>query len=133
MVFFETHFFVHPLLSSLRRRLLLREVTRVITERDGAVLRIVDLGWRNSAIPIEKPRVGVFFYGRWYNIVWGGHPSVEAELRTTFRHNTGILRHITEKIKSPQKMYRPRKTFYPMLGSMTPPLTHHIPHRTVRD
>ncbi|CAE8649998.1 unnamed protein product [Polarella glacialis] len=94
------------------------------------VTRILDLGWRHTAQPIRKKGVGHVFYGRWYSLTWGGPPSVPQDLKDTFIHSTGVMRHITLKVPAPNKMYNHRSTYYPILSPsqrLTPPLTHHVP------
>mmetsp|Transcript_81345 Transcript_81345/g.174107 ORF Transcript_81345/g.174107 Transcript_81345/m.174107 type:complete len:137 (-) Transcript_81345:79-489(-) len=131
MVFYETTLLLHGKYAARETQLLIREAAKVITERDGSVLRILDMGWRHTAQPVLKKRVGYFFYGRWYCMTWGAHPDAVRDLRDVFQHNTGVLRHITVKIRNPFDMYMPRSTFYPTLQRssefMTPPLTHHRP------
>mmetsp|Transcript_44543 Transcript_44543/g.74070 ORF Transcript_44543/g.74070 Transcript_44543/m.74070 type:complete len:137 (-) Transcript_44543:56-466(-) len=131
MVFYESTFLLHGKFSPHDTRLLLREAMRSVVDRDGRVLRLLDLGWRHTAQPAKKRgKVGVYFYGRWYAMTWGGPPKAVRELEATFQHSTGILRHRHEKIRHPFDMYIPRRTFYPTLDpasgeSPAPPLAHH--------
>eukprot|EP00747_Dinoflagellata_sp_TGD_P167408 gnl/TRDRNA2_/TRDRNA2_191795_c0_seq1.p1 gnl/TRDRNA2_/TRDRNA2_191795_c0~~gnl/TRDRNA2_/TRDRNA2_191795_c0_seq1.p1 ORF type:complete len:130 (-),score=13.23 gnl/TRDRNA2_/TRDRNA2_191795_c0_seq1:127-516(-) len=124
MVFYESVFLVHGKYPAHETRLLLREAARAVTERDGCVLRLLDLGWRHTPQPIRQKRVGIFFYGRWFSMTFGSPPPAVREVQAVFQHNTGVLRHITQKIRHPHDMYMPRSTFYPMLGE-GPKLTHH--------
>uniref|UniRef100_A0A7S0AKK1 Ribosomal protein S6 n=1 Tax=Pyrodinium bahamense TaxID=73915 RepID=A0A7S0AKK1_9DINO len=128
MVFYETYLLVHGRFSVHETRLLIREASRAVVERDGAVFRIMDLGWRHTAQPVVKKRVGKFHFGRWYSMTWGGPPTVTLELRDMFQHNTGVLRHITQKLRFPKDTMFPRSTYYPLLRPderLTPPMTHH--------
>eukprot|EP00933_Yihiella_yeosuensis_P051185 TRINITY_DN49052_c0_g1_i1.p2 TRINITY_DN49052_c0_g1~~TRINITY_DN49052_c0_g1_i1.p2 ORF type:complete len:139 (-),score=16.25 TRINITY_DN49052_c0_g1_i1:154-570(-) len=129
MVFYETLLMVHGKFPASETRLLLREASRLIVERDGSLFRILDLGWRHTAQPIRKKGVGHVFYGRWYSLTWGGPPQVPQELKDTFLHNTGVLRHITLKAQTPKQMYNHRSTFYPVLvpgmKGVAPPMVHH--------
>eukprot|EP00930_Biecheleria_cincta_P078090 TRINITY_DN65477_c0_g1_i1.p1 TRINITY_DN65477_c0_g1~~TRINITY_DN65477_c0_g1_i1.p1 ORF type:complete len:135 (-),score=12.09 TRINITY_DN65477_c0_g1_i1:52-456(-) len=130
MVFYETLLMLHGKFPANESRLLLREASRLIVERDGALFRVLDLGWRHTAQPVRKKAVGHIFYGRWYSMTWGGPPTVPQELKDIFLHNTGVVRHITLKHSSPHKMYVHRNNFYPILTPsqrFTPPLTHHVP------
>mmetsp|Transcript_1766 Transcript_1766/g.3177 ORF Transcript_1766/g.3177 Transcript_1766/m.3177 type:complete len:135 (-) Transcript_1766:34-438(-) len=127
MVFFETLVMVHGRFPASETKLLMREATRVIVERDGALFRILDLGWRHTAKPLHKKGVGHIFYGRWYSLIWGGSPKVKREVEDTFVHNTGVVRQLTVPIERPEQMYVPRSTYYPLIKPLTPPLTHHVP------
>mmetsp|Transcript_59489 Transcript_59489/g.141667 ORF Transcript_59489/g.141667 Transcript_59489/m.141667 type:complete len:139 (-) Transcript_59489:25-441(-) len=131
MPFYESIFLLHGKYTMQETRLLLRETGRIITQREGAIFRILDLGWRHTPRPIRQPRVGWFYYGRWWSLTWGGPPGVVKELGYTFQHNTGVLRHRTESIRHPWHMYTPRTTFYPKLSPSESPagarLQHHHP------
>mmetsp|Transcript_17075 Transcript_17075/g.43936 ORF Transcript_17075/g.43936 Transcript_17075/m.43936 type:complete len:137 (-) Transcript_17075:102-512(-) len=132
MVFYETTLLIRGNFPANEARLLLRESVRTITDQEGSVFRILDLGWRHTAQPVTKPRVGVFHYGRWYVMNWGGPPTAVGELKQTFQYNTGVLRFLTQKLRGPNDMYRPRSTYYPVLKpneAFTPPLSHHTPMR----
>mmetsp|Transcript_79408 Transcript_79408/g.233316 ORF Transcript_79408/g.233316 Transcript_79408/m.233316 type:complete len:136 (-) Transcript_79408:88-495(-) len=130
MVFYETFLLIHSRFSVHDSRLLIREASRAIVEREGAVFRILDLGWRHTAQPVVKKRVGKFHFGRWYSMAWGGPPVVTLELKEMLQHNTGVLRHVTTKLKWPKDTFAPRSTYYPILqpsDRLTPRLTHHQP------
>mmetsp|Transcript_92953 Transcript_92953/g.259768 ORF Transcript_92953/g.259768 Transcript_92953/m.259768 type:complete len:133 (-) Transcript_92953:44-442(-) len=132
MVFYETTFLIHSRFAAPECKLLLKETSRAITEKDGAIFRILDLGWRHTAQPVQKPGLGKFHYGRWYVLTWGGPPLAVRDIHEQFKLNTGVLRYITEKIRHPGDMYKNRATFYPTLDAgkgLTPPLTHHAPIR----
>eukprot|EP00439_Symbiodinium_sp_Y106_P086275 s326_g32.t1 len=92
MVFFETLVLVHGRSAAKETKLLMKEASRVIVERDGALFRILDLGWRHTARPLHKKGVGHIFYGRWYSLIWGGSPKLKREVEDTFVHNTGVVR-----------------------------------------
>mmetsp|Transcript_21114 Transcript_21114/g.60314 ORF Transcript_21114/g.60314 Transcript_21114/m.60314 type:complete len:135 (-) Transcript_21114:102-506(-) len=133
MVFYETTFLVHGRFPANECKLLLREACRAVTDKDGAVFRILDLGWRHTAQPVQKPGLGTFHYGRWYVMTWGGPPVVANEVNEHLKLNSGILRFMTLKIRKPNDMYKPRHTFYPTMPAyrgLTPPLTHHTPMRS---
>merc|ERR1712232_524326 len=103
-------------------------------ERDGRVFRILDLGWRHTAQPIRKQKIGDFFYGQWYSMNWGGPPLAVKELQRTFQHSNGILRHMTVRMKNHSDMYKPRNTYYPTLVSndaIAGTLVHHTHMKTV--
>mmetsp|Transcript_28379 Transcript_28379/g.80184 ORF Transcript_28379/g.80184 Transcript_28379/m.80184 type:complete len:139 (-) Transcript_28379:69-485(-) len=129
MVFYETVFLIHNKFAAHDTQLLIREASRAVTEREGCIFRLLDLGWRYTAQPVRKKRVGTFHYGRFYSMTWGGPPLVVPELKHTFLHSTGVLRYITTKIRHPKDLYIPRSTFYPTMppnGSpIAPPLMHH--------
>mmetsp|Transcript_42629 Transcript_42629/g.134177 ORF Transcript_42629/g.134177 Transcript_42629/m.134177 type:complete len:135 (-) Transcript_42629:164-568(-) len=130
MVFYETVILLHSRFSVHDSRLIIREAARVVVEREGAVFRIMDFGWRYTGQPVIKKGVGKFHYGRYYSLTWGGPPVVLAELKEIFQHNTGVLRHMTERLRWPKDTLVPRSTYYPILSPddrLTPPLTHHQP------
>ena len=85
---------------------------RAATNHDGSVLRINDYGWRNTAYPVVKARVGKFYIGRWFHMTWGAKPSAVKDINDVFLQNTGVLRFMTTKIRSPYKFYKPRSSFY---------------------
>eukprot|EP00927_Polykrikos_kofoidii_P065402 TRINITY_DN61158_c0_g1_i1.p1 TRINITY_DN61158_c0_g1~~TRINITY_DN61158_c0_g1_i1.p1 ORF type:complete len:157 (+),score=11.50 TRINITY_DN61158_c0_g1_i1:67-471(+) len=133
MVFYESFMLVHGRYPVLEKRLLLREASRVIVDNDGVVFRIIDLGWRHTAQPVRKKRVGVFHYGQWFSFTWGGPPSTVQELSTTCLHSTGVLRFKTTRIDGPANL-QTRSTFYPMLvpnDSVAGLMEHHTPMKPV--
>ncbi|CAK0824512.1 unnamed protein product [Prorocentrum cordatum] len=131
MVFYETTFLLHGKYPAEATRLLIREVTRASPAREGCVFRILDLGWRHTAQPVVKKRVGRFFYGRWYAMTWAGPPLVRVEMDETMKHNSGVLRHLTEKLRTPKDAYRPRSTFYPTLVPGEKPIAGPLVHHTL--
>eukprot|EP00435_Cladocopium_sp_Y103_P060576 s218_g22.t1 len=131
MVFYETLILIHAKFPPNETKLLMRETARVIVERDGALFRILDLGWRHTAKALWKKEVGHIFYGRWYSLVWGGGPKAKQEVEETLVHNTGVVRQLTIPISSPHKFYSNRSTYYPLIKPLTPPLTHHVPMQQV--
>mmetsp|Transcript_94984 Transcript_94984/g.307268 ORF Transcript_94984/g.307268 Transcript_94984/m.307268 type:complete len:144 (+) Transcript_94984:229-660(+) len=133
--FYETTFSLHHKFPANDCKLLLRETTRTIAEKDGAIFRILDLGWRHTAQPVNKSGVGQFHYCRWYVMSWGGPPLVVKELNETLKYSTGVLRYMTVKIRGPKDVYRNRSTFYPVLKPsqrIAPPLMHHTAMNEVR-
>eukprot|EP00928_Gymnodinium_smaydae_P055891 TRINITY_DN39361_c0_g1_i1.p2 TRINITY_DN39361_c0_g1~~TRINITY_DN39361_c0_g1_i1.p2 ORF type:complete len:136 (-),score=19.56 TRINITY_DN39361_c0_g1_i1:137-544(-) len=134
MVFYETTFLIHGKYGARETRLLLREAARSVTEKDGCVLRILDLGWRHTAQPVRQKRVGLYYYGQWFSMTWGGPPRAVVELQHTFQHNTGVLRHLTERIRNHRALYKPRSSFYPTLPgeeTIAGPLGHHTQMKVV--
>mmetsp|Transcript_58819 Transcript_58819/g.156548 ORF Transcript_58819/g.156548 Transcript_58819/m.156548 type:complete len:139 (-) Transcript_58819:199-615(-) len=132
MVFYESTFLIHGKYAEQASKLLLKECCRIVTNNDGCVLRILDLGWRHTARPVKFKRVGKFFYGHWYSMTWGAEPTTVRELEAFLNHSTGVARFTTDKIKHSKSLYRPRSTFYPVLDPderIAPPLTHHLPFR----
>ncbi|CAJ1412686.1 unnamed protein product [Effrenium voratum] len=99
MVFYETFVLIHGKFPASETKLLMRETARVIVERDGALFRILDLGWRHTASSIHKKGIGHIFYGRWYSLIWGGGPKAKKEVEETLVHNTGVVRQLTVPIK----------------------------------
>ena len=95
-----------------RFQTLTKDMTNAIVKHEGSVIRINDYGWRNTAYPIVRPRVGKFFIGRWFHVVWGGKTTGVKEVQDVMLHNSGVLRFMTTKVDSPTKFYKPRSTFY---------------------
>ena len=83
----------------------------MINSNSGAVLKMQDLGWRNTAYPVSKPRVGVFHSGKWFSLRYGASPKAMPELQGVFNHCQGVLRHHTEKTQFSE--YMPRGSYYP--------------------
>mmetsp|Transcript_46406 Transcript_46406/g.92072 ORF Transcript_46406/g.92072 Transcript_46406/m.92072 type:complete len:134 (+) Transcript_46406:77-478(+) len=132
MVFYETFLMIHGRFPMSDTRLLFKEVSRCIVEREGAVFRIQDLGWRHTAYPVKKKNVGKFHYGRWFMLTWGGPPQTSRELREIAHHNTGVIRHLTQRVDRGKDLFSStaRISFYPILtpaDRLTAPLSHHTP------
>lgn len=111
MVFYETCLMFHKGCSSEQMRRLLRRSAQVITENRGRVMAVQDLGWRNTAYPCSKPRVGIFHYGRWMSLTYGTSPKAITDLETILNHDNGLLRHITTKTKN-WRVLPERTSFY---------------------
>ncbi len=98
--------------TNQRFQSLVKDLSNAIAKHDGAVINIADYGWRNTAYPIVKPRVGKFFLGRWLHVTWGAKTTGVREVQDVLLHNTGVLRFMTTKVAAPSKLYKPRSTFY---------------------
>jgi ribosomal protein S6 len=112
MVLYESFFLVSNRLNNQRFQSLVKDFTQAVGKHDGTVINIADYGWRNTAYPIVKPRLGKFFIGRWFHVTWGSKSTGVKEVQDVLLHNTGVLRFMTTKISSPGKFYKPRSTFY---------------------
>ena len=112
MVFYESFFLVSNRMNSHRFQSLTKDLAKAITNNEGAVIKMHDYGWRNTAYPIIKPRVGKFYLGRWFHVVWGGKTTAVKDVQDVFLHNSQVLRFLTTKVSSPNKFYKPRSTFY---------------------
>lgn len=112
MVLYESFLLVSNRMSNQRFHALTRDIAKSITGHEGAIVKINDYGWRNTAYPIVKPRVGKFYLGRWFHIVWGSKPSAVKDVQDVILHNSNVLRSLTTKVKSPARFYKPRSTFY---------------------
>jgi len=127
MVFYESFFLISNRMNNVRFHALTADVAGAIRKNEGAVISVRDYGWRNTAYPIIKPRVGKFFIGRWFHMVWGAKTSAVKEVQDVLLHNSNVLRLMTTKIQSPYKFYKPRSTFY-----LTPDAYQQITNREVR-
>lgn len=112
MVLYESCFLISNRVNNQRFQALTKDIARAVVNHEGAIVKVNDFGWRNTAYPIIKPRVGKFYVGRWFHVVWGGKTSAVKEVQGVFLNNSGVLRFMTTKINSPMKFYKPRSTFY---------------------
>eukprot|EP00929_Paragymnodinium_shiwhaense_P000409 TRINITY_DN100660_c0_g1_i1.p2 TRINITY_DN100660_c0_g1~~TRINITY_DN100660_c0_g1_i1.p2 ORF type:complete len:141 (+),score=10.20 TRINITY_DN100660_c0_g1_i1:73-495(+) len=135
MPFYESLFLLGGKCDPRRTQLILREASRSVVEREGYILRILDLGWRHTAQPVFKRRSGAWVplshYGHWHSMHWAGPPQAVAELMTTFQHNTGVLRYRTERLRGPNDMYKARDTFYPKFVPNEDQFRGKLEHHTV--
>jgi ribosomal protein S6 len=131
MVFYESFFLISNRMSKTRFQALTKDVSSAIIQHEGAVISVRDYGWRNTAYPIIKPRVGKFFLGRWFHVVWGAKTSAVREVQDVFLHNSNVLRFMTTKISSPSKFYKPRSTFYLTPEAYQQNTTHEARHGPV--
>mmetsp|Transcript_37723 Transcript_37723/g.90589 ORF Transcript_37723/g.90589 Transcript_37723/m.90589 type:complete len:131 (+) Transcript_37723:1253-1645(+) len=113
MVFYETFVYLNKRNSVYSVRLLFREASKIIVDNHGTVLNIQDLGWRHSGIQINKPRIGKFFYGRWYSMRYALAPSAQGALLNLFAQNRGVLRQKSFRVDDVSEWARHRTTFYP--------------------
>ena len=109
---YESFFLISNRMNTQRFYALTSDITKAVVGHEGAVLRLSDYGWRNTAYPVIKPRVGKFYTGRWFHVVWGAKPPAVKSVQDVLLQNTAVLRSITTKIDSPAKFYRPRSSFY---------------------
>ena len=112
MVLYESFFLISNRVNNHRFQALAKDISKAIVKNEGAVVKISDYGWRNCAYPIIRPRVGKFYIGRWFHVLWGGKTTAVKDVQEVFSQNSGVLRSLTTKIASPAKFYRPRSTFY---------------------
>jgi len=112
MVLYESFFLISNRVNNQRFYALTSDIKKAVAGHEGSVLRISDFGWRNTAYTVIKPRVGKFYTGRWFHVVWGAKPQAVKSVQDVLLQNTGVLRFITTKTESPAKFYRPRSTFY---------------------
>lgn len=112
MVFYETFFLINNRMTSQRLASLTKDVTSAIAKSEGSVIRLADYGWRNTAYPIIKPRVGKFYIGRWFHLTWCAKTTAVKEVQDVMLHESNVLRFLTTKVSSPSKFYKPRSTFY---------------------
>ena len=112
MPIYESFFLISNRVTNQKFQSLAREISKAVTKTDGAIIRVSDFGWRNTAYPIVKPRLGKFYLGRWFHIVWGGKTTAVKDVQDVMLNNTGVLRFLTTKVASPTKFYKPRSTFY---------------------
>ena len=127
MVLYESFFLVSNRMNNHRFQSLTKDLAKAITSHEGAVIKVNDYGWRNTAYPIIKPRVGKFYLGRWFHVLWGGKTTAVKEVQDVLIHNSHVLRSLTTKISSPNKFYKPRSTFY-----LTPEAYQQITNTEVR-
>lgn len=99
MVFYETYLMFSKRMSREDIRLLLHQASDTIQAHNGIMFKIRDLGWRKSAIRVDKPRVGVFHYGRWFYVAFGADPQTPKNLFQLYNSNSGVLRCRMNKIK----------------------------------
>jgi ribosomal protein S6 len=112
MVFYETFFLISNRTTNKRFYALSSDIIKAVTSNEGAVIKISDLGWRATAYPIIKPRVGKFYVGRWFHVLWGAKPPAVKSIQDVMLQNTGVLRFMTTRVRSPSKLYRSRSSFF---------------------
>ena len=99
-------------MNSQRFASLTKDISIAVAKADGSVIKLADYGWRNTAYPIIKPRVGKFYIGRWFHLSFSAKPTAVKNLQDVMLHESNILRFLTTKVSSPNKFYKPRSTFY---------------------
>ncbi|CAD7939859.1 unnamed protein product [Amoebophrya sp. A25] len=112
MVFYESCVMFNSRCSASEMQQCFRRMASIVAENRGQMLRIQDLGWRSTAYPVSKPRVGIFFHGRWFSVMFGTHPRAIQQLEEFWNHNSILLRHHTEKTDF-FKGYAHRTSYYP--------------------
>ncbi|CAD7939853.1 unnamed protein product [Amoebophrya sp. A25] len=71
----------------------------IVAENRGQILRIQDLGWRTTAYPVSKPRVGIFyFHGRRISVMFGTHPRAIQQLEEFWNHNSVCNENLHERM-----------------------------------
>ncbi|KAF8820467.1 putative mitochondrial ribosomal protein s6-2 [Cardiosporidium cionae] len=99
MVFYESYVYLSKRMTRTDMISLFNECHSIISKTNGSLLSIKDLGWRQASYRVDKPRVGVFWFGRMFCVAFGSNPVCVKEITELYNTNTGVLRHVTMKLK----------------------------------
>uniref|UniRef100_A0A3B0NGT8 Ribosomal protein S6, putative n=1 Tax=Theileria annulata TaxID=5874 RepID=A0A3B0NGT8_THEAN len=107
MVLYESFLLFSKLANREEISTIVSHISKLANTYHGLVLNTQDLGLR-----INKPRVGVFWYGRYYYVAFAANPKIVPNLHKLYNSNSNILRHTTMRM-----LYR--------TNLMTIPYSHH--------
>ncbi|KAF8820271.1 putative mitochondrial ribosomal protein s6-2 [Cardiosporidium cionae] len=99
MVFYESYVYLSKRMTQTDMISLFNECYSIISKNNGSLLSIKDLGWRQASYRVDKPRVGVFWFGHMFCVTFGSNPVSVKEITELYNTNTGVLRHVTMKLK----------------------------------
>eukprot|EP00922_Rhytidocystis_sp_ex-Travisia-forbesii_P038296 GHVS01057042.1.p1 GENE.GHVS01057042.1~~GHVS01057042.1.p1 ORF type:complete len:108 (-),score=12.49 GHVS01057042.1:521-844(-) len=104
MVFYEYSLVISKQMSSSDLLQLFQDSARVVFRHSGAVLKVQDMGWRELAFRVNKPRVGAFWHGRLFCFTFGSNPAAVKELRSLYDKHNGVIRHLPSKLRYKNNM-----------------------------
>ena len=88
MTKYEVMFILNPTLEDERRNQAVETVKEIINA-DGVVEKVVDMGMRKLAYPIEKKEEGYYVV-----VEFDGNPTLPKELDRRLRISDNVMRHI---------------------------------------
>eukprot|EP01066_Platyproteum_vivax_P002013 Platyproteum_vivax@DN12491_c0_g1_i1.p1 len=104
MPFYEAYVCTHGKCLETQVRQLFLESARTVQRHSGLILELKDYGLRQLAFPVLRPRVGKFWFGRYYELSFCCSPKAMEELRNLYRTSNVTIRFRLEKRIQPKKM-----------------------------
>ncbi|CDJ45595.1 hypothetical protein, conserved [Eimeria tenella] len=78
---------------------LLQQQQQIIEKHYGSLLEVRDLGFRETAFRIKKPRESPAYFGRLIAVAFGAKPTAVPEIDAALQATGGVLRHTTQKLR----------------------------------
>ncbi|KAK1442534.1 hypothetical protein BgAZ_300520 [Babesia gibsoni] len=98
MVFYESYLLLSRHITVEEINSLVSHIAKLASSHHGLVLRTQDLGLRYTSHRVQKPRVGLFWYGKYYYIAIAANPKVVPGLHKLYNSHEHILRHMTQRM-----------------------------------
>ncbi len=98
---YETMFIIKPTLSDEEKEKILENIKNVITQNDGEVVAVDNIGVRQLAYPIKK-----FERGHYYIIYFKAPANAVLELERQMRYNEDLLRFMSVKYETKKDIKR---------------------------
>lgn len=99
MVLYESYVALNRHITKEDVKNLMKNFHFILKKHNGNILSINDLGWRKFAFVVKKPKVGSFYFGRFYCISFYSNSKSIKELNEFYRSNTYVLRFVNLKMK----------------------------------
>jgi small subunit ribosomal protein S6 len=98
---YETMIITKPTLTDEEKEKIIENIKKIITERNGEVVAVDNIGVRELAYPIQK-----FERGHYYIIYYKAPADAVLELERQLRYNEEILRFMTVKYETKKDIKR---------------------------
>ncbi|EDO06064.1 Ribosomal protein S6 family protein [Babesia bovis T2Bo] len=98
MVFYESYLLFSKHITNEDIAALVSHISKLATINHGILLRTQDLGLRYTSHRVQKPRLGLFWYGKYYYVALAANPKVVPGLHKLYNSNEHILRHMTQRM-----------------------------------
>ncbi|BAM42059.1 uncharacterized protein TOT_040000435 [Theileria orientalis strain Shintoku] len=95
MVFYESYLLFSKVANPDEIGSVLSHIAKLANTYHGVLLRTQDLGIRYTSHRVNKARVGVFWYGRYFYVALAANPKIVPNLHKLYNSNSSILRHTT--------------------------------------
>jgi len=104
MPLYETGFLIAPAMTEEEAESLIQNLSEVVSQKNGKMIRVEKWGKRRTAYPIGKVHEAyyVFFH-------YEGGPEIPTELTRRFRQTDTIIRHLTLAKETPMNVRKKKK------------------------
>ncbi|SCM04802.1 Ribosomal protein S6, putative [Plasmodium chabaudi chabaudi] len=95
MVLYESYIALNKHIKKDDVKNLMKIFHFIVNKYNGNIISINDLGWRKFAFCIKKPKVGTFYFGRFYCITFYSNSKNIRDLNELF-HSTNLTINLSQ-------------------------------------